>query len=207
MIYSSKCNHNRGFMRKIAALAVMVLLGTLSACNDTDVPQTRSVSFPGQTYGLNIGRISIVDDYQSSKQPPHVELLADITPSQAARQWTQERLDARGNTGYAEVVIKDAHIIQKALPKQKSGVEGYFTNEQTQELDGRLEMEIKIYDGAAILPVATVRAVSENSMTLPENATIMDRKNAYYTISIGLMHRLEPALVQEIQTHFSKFLM
>ncbi|HEU5047795.1 MAG TPA: hypothetical protein VFT64_08135 [Rickettsiales bacterium] len=194
-------------MRKIAIAPMVLFLAGLSACNDTAVPYKEPVSFAGEQYTLNVAGVNVVDEYQSSKELPNVELLSDITPAQAMRQWSDERLVAKGNTGRAEVVIKDAHIVQKSLPKKKSGVEGYFTTEQTQELNGRLEVEIKIYDGISALPLAMVQASSESSMTLPENATIMDRNKAYHAITVELVHRIEPPVVQGIQGHFGKFMM
>src|SRR5262249_6132855 len=150
-------------MRKILMLILFSLLAAQTACEQTYIPPRKQVSFSGAPYGLNVASVNVVDEYKSSKRPPHVELLSDMPPAEAIKQWVSSRLIAKGQNGYAELVIKDAYITKQELPKQKTGIEGYFTTEQTEQYDGRLEMEIKLYDGVNILPVASIHVVSEDS--------------------------------------------
>lgn len=194
-------------MRKIPFLVILFFSGLLSACEETAYVPQHPVSFEGTSYVLNVSAINIVEEYHSQSQPPHVEKLSDIPPAEALKQWAAARLVAGGKTGYAEVVIKDAHITKKNLPKQKSGLEGVFTAEQTEEYDGALETDIKIYDGQHVLPVASIHAVSHNSRTLAENATLVDRSNTYHEMSVELIRTLEVEMNKNIREHFEKYLM
>lgn len=194
-------------MRKIATMLLFCLLGITSACEQTYVPQKPQVSFSGEPYILNVASMNVIDEYKTSKTLPHVEGLSDIPPSEAIHQWAAARMIAKGQSGYAEIVIKDARITRKTMPKQKTGLEGYFTTEQTEEYSGRLEVEIKIYDGASSLPVAHLSTYSQSSLTLAENATLVDHSNAYHQISVDLIKALEPQLDRNIRGHFGKYLL
>lgn len=188
--------------------AFMLVLMFLAACTQTPVPRENSdVVFSGPVYRLNVARIDVVDEYQSSRMLPHVELLASPSPAETVKRWSDTHLVAGGGTGYAEVVVKDAHILRKNLPKQKTGIEGYFTNEQTEEYDGQLEVTLKIYDGTRILPVATVDAMSRSMRTLGEDASLEDHKNTYHDISTELIKSLEPELDKNISDNFGKYLL
>jgi len=194
-------------MRKTIFTVMVLCMGLVSACEQTYVPQKPQINFGGTPYVLNVATINIVEDYRSSKELPNVEKLADITPAEAVRQWAAARLVAGGKTGYAEVVIDDAHIIRKELPKQKTGIEGYFTSEQTEEYDGALEVEIKIYDERHTLPVASIHVTSGSSRTIGENATLVDRSNTYHDISVELIKLLETELDKNIRQHFTNYIL
>ena len=194
-------------MQTIKFSFVVFMAMVLAGCQQTYIPQAQQVDLTGSPYILNVASVNVAEEYQSSKTPPHVELLSDIPPAKAIKQWADAKLVASGSNGYAEFVIKDARIVKKALPKQKSGIEGYFTNEQTEQYDGFAEVELKIYDGKRTLPAASIRVSSRNSRTLPENATIVDRKNIYHDMSIELMQLLEKQLRQNIRAHLNNYLM
>ncbi len=195
-------------MRKILFAAVVLILGLSTACHDTYVPpKPQPLSFTGTPYTLKVASISIVEEYRPSSTLPHVEKLSDITPNEAIKEWATSRILAGGTTGRAELVIKDAHIVKRNLPKQKTGIEGYFTEEQTEEYKGALEVELKIYDDQHTLPVASLRVSSKNLRTLGENATVIQRKNLYHEMSVELVKLIEPELERNIQQHFSNYLM
>lgn len=191
-------------MRKTAFLALLLVT---SACQETVVPHYNpTITFNGPSYALNVAQINILEDYQSSKVLPHVEKLASITPAQAVKQWASSKLSADGKTGYAEVSIEDAHILKKDLAKQKTGIEGLFTSEQTEEYDGALEVEIKIYDGVHVLPMAHISAKSESMRTLGEDSTVLDHQNTYFDITEELIKSLELELDRNIERNFKAYL-
>lgn len=190
-------------------VAMLVSLGFLTACTETYVPHPKpDITFSGTPYTLDVNTINFIEEYQSSDRPPHVEKLAAINPAEMVRKWKDARLKAAGTgSAYAEVVVKDAGIVKKHLPKQKTGLEGYFTNEQTEEYDGSLAVEIKIYDGKRNLPVAKVAATSQSSRTVAENASVADREKTYNAISEDLIRLLEKELDRNIREHFAKYLL
>ncbi len=191
-------------MRKILILSLLLLAG---ACEQTPIPPKPSISFEGAPYILNVASIEVAQDYISSDQLPNVEKLSDIPPADAVKQWVAARLVAGGKQGHAEVNIKDASITKTELAKKKTGIEGYFTNEQTEEYTGTLEVDIKIYIEHRVLPIATVHVSSHASRTLPENATLIDHKNMYHDISVELMKSIEGPLDSNIREHFANYLM
>ena len=194
-------------MRLIPFYMLTVLSIALIGCQQTYIPESPQLAFTGSPYILNVETLNIIDDFQSSKTPPHVELLSDISPADGIKQWAAAKLLARGSSGYAELVVRDAHIIKKDIPKEKSGLEGYFTNEQTEQYNGLVEVEIKIYDGKKILPVASIHVSAQNARTLAENATIEDHKKLYHEMSVELVKLLVKQLDQNIQEHLNNYLM
>ncbi len=195
-------------MRKIMGVMTLIAVGLLSACEQTSVPEAKpQMNFSGMPYTLNVATIHVVEDYKSQKEPPHVEKRANITPAETVKEWAAARLVAGGKAGYADVVIEDAHIIKKDLPKQKTGVEGLLTSEQTEAYDGGLEVEIKIYDEQHTLPVASIHVKSKSTRTLGENATLVERNNTCSDISAELIKLLEPELDSNIRSHFTRYLL
>jgi len=125
------------------ALIIAVTLLLLAACDHEPPAPPQQLTFTGSQLRLNVARVDVVDDYKAPLHAPNIEHLVDIPPAQAVRQWAGARLAAAGSTGSLEVDIKDAGIVKKDLPKQKSGVEGWFTKEQTEEYDGTLAVDLK----------------------------------------------------------------
>ena len=193
-------------MPKINYIFLAILLVFSISCNQTYLPKKQEIGFSGKPFVLNVANITVIEEYTTSKKLPNVEGLSDITPSDALKKWVSDRLVAGGNKNTAEVVITDAHINKKQIPKTKSGVEGYFTNEQTEEYFGELAVEIKIYDERRNLPIAKINVSSKNTRTLPENATIIDHENIYHDMSIELMTLLENSLNQNIKDHFGNYI-
>ncbi len=189
-------------MRK--TIIALMLLAT--ACTQTYVPEKPEIDVSGTPYLLKVEKFSVVDEYIPSNVPPNVEKLADISPTDLIKKWANARIVAAGQTGYAELVIKDAHIIKKDLGKKKTGVEGYFAKEQTEEYNGGLEVELKVYDGKKTMPVATLHTSSKNTRTLREDANIIDHNKLYHEMSVELLRLIEPELERNIREHFYNYL-
>ena len=189
-------------MRKTIIAALLLA----TACTQTYIPPKPDIDFSGTPYLLNVANITVVNEYISSGQLPNVEKLADITPTDLITKWEGSKLVAAGHSGYAELVIKDAHIRKHDLGKKKTGVEGYFAKEQTEEYDGGLEVELKIYDGKKTMPVASLNAAAKNSRTLREDANIIDHNTLYHEMSVELLKLIEPELDRNIHEHFGRFL-
>jgi hypothetical protein len=188
----------------IAALATLIL----AACHETPPPAPlEPLALDAPTYTFNVASISTAQDYKSPKIPPNVEHLSDLTPAQAVKQWSGMRLIAAGHGNSLEVDIKDASIVKKDIPKQKTGIVGMFTAEQTEEYDGSLDVEIKIYSPQSVLSVAHAEIHVQRSQTLPENATILDRQRLYHQITLDLMKAFEAEADASIRQYLSRYLM
>ncbi len=162
-------------------------LSFLAACTQAPVIPYEPLDVSGPPYRLNVASVNVVKDYISPKRLPNVEHLADVSPAQAVKKWAAERLIAGGSINTLEVDVKDASILRKDLPKKTSGIEGAFTTEQTEEYDGSLEVEIKIYNAGSVLPVAHLSVAAHQVMTLPDDAAPIDREHLYHRMTVELM--------------------
>jgi hypothetical protein len=191
----------------IPRLLPFALLLLFTACEHAVPPKPpEALDFSGAPYRLNVGTIEVVKDYISPHGPANVEYLADVPPAKAIKQWVVARMVAAGRTGSLEVDIKDASIVKKDLPKKKHGLEGWFTKEQTEEYDGTLDVEMKIYSGHKALPVAHIEVSAFQSHTLREDATLVDRQALYHQMNVELMGQLNAELDKNIRQYFVHYL-
>lgn len=186
-------------MKKIV---IMMITFALAACTSHYVPPPQKpLTYTGQTYRLNVGNITVFDDYDSTDQNTSYVLGKEM------HKWSQARLSAQGADKRMEVRITEAGITKKALPKQKSGVEGFFTKEQTEELSGRLSVDMKLYSPEKTLPVAFAQASVELSRTVREDASLEERKAVHRQIVSEIMQEIDKLLEEKLRTYFSQYLM
>ncbi|HYG91656.1 MAG TPA: hypothetical protein VD978_36020 [Azospirillum sp.] len=169
----------------------------LSACQSTPIrPASRPIDFT--SFGpivMNSAAIDFVDATRPAGGVVHVEQRASTPPIEAMRRWTAERLQPAGRTGAVRVTVRDASIIEVPLPTT-GGIKGYFTNDQAQRYEGRMEVEVT---GEA--PVAgggsfhgTTKAIATHTSTVPENATLYDREATISEISRRLAEEINARL-------------
>jgi hypothetical protein len=173
-----------------AGLAALVL----SACQ-TSAPRPAVQPVDFSSYGpilLSAGAIDVVDSFRALGGN-HVEGRSPFPPAEAVRRWAATRLQAAGGPGRVRVIIKDASIVEVALPRT-GGVQGYFTNDQAQRYDGRLEVEITgEIPGEAFFRGRT-QAVESYSVSVPENISLADREATFLEISNRLIQGLNARL-------------
>src|SRR5690242_3095249 len=116
------------FMRSIISC---LLIALLAACQPTAVPPPApELSFTRyQPINLNVGKMEFVEEYKSPMQPPNVDQLMPTSPDQAMHIWVRDRLHGSGGDKTLQIIIKDASVIETALPKP-GGMKGFFTNSQ-----------------------------------------------------------------------------
>ena len=190
-------------MKKI--LLAFALLA-LSACQETNPPpKIGMISFADKpTYSINVGRIDVVDEYKSPMAAPNIEHLMPYSPSVAMHIWVHDRLRSTGHEKYLQVVIKDASVIATDLPK-KSGIEGFFTNEQDKSYDAKLEVELRIY-GDEPMSEANVTVSAHRSVTIDEKASAAKRENVMRQLVDDLMGDINLELDQNIPMYFGSYL-
>jgi len=186
---------------------IMTACALLAACQH-DIPEPPpAITFAAAPYALNVGSINVIEDYVSPRHAPNAEQLFDMPPDKAMKDWATSRLVAAGKAGTLEVDIINASVIRKNIPKQKTGLEGLLTKEQTEEYDGTLEVTLKIYDDVAILPVAHAHVSAHQTLTLREDATLLERKALYRQLTANLMQAIDSELNKNIRQYFSHYLM
>ncbi|MBP2314615.1 hypothetical protein [Azospirillum soli] len=179
-------------------LAASLAALALSACQSTPPrPAPRPIDF--SNFGpivLNAASIDVVD----ASRPMggnHVEQRSSVPPAEAVRRWANERLQASGGPGRVRVTIRDASIVETQLPKT-GGVQGYFTNDQAQRYDGRIDVEVTGDVPAGGPGTAsfhgTTKATVTHSRTVPENISLADREATFLDITRRMVEDLNARL-------------
>lgn len=178
-------------------LLAAVAAAALAACQSAPIrPAPRSIDF--SSFGpivMNAAKIDFVDASRPAGGVVHVEQRASTPPVEAMRRWTAERLQATGRAGTVRVTVRDASIIEVPLPTT-GGVKGYFTNDQAQRYEGRLEVEIvgetPMSAGGSFR--GSTRAIATHATSVPENVTLADREATISEISRRLAEEINARL-------------
>ena len=188
----------------VGAIALMVLL--LAACAETPKEQ----SFAEITFQhlppikLDVGEIKYVSEFKASLAPPHVEHELPVKIDQSVQRWTRDRLTSTGNPGaYAVVTLKDASVIAKKLEK-KTGLSGFFTNDQSDQYDFHVSAEIKIVTVNGSKGFAAAEAFQ--SKTVSEDATLNERDQMFFVKTETLMREFNTQMEQNIYTFLGPYL-
>lgn len=175
-------------------LATGLAVFALTACQSAPPrPAPRAVDF--SAYGpilLSAGGIDVIDAYRPIGGN-HVEQRSPVPPAEAVHRWAASRLQTTGGPGRVRVTIKDASIIEVPLPKT-AGVRGYFTNDQAQRYDGRLEVEVAGEIPGEAFFRGTTQATVTYSTTVPENISLADREATFQDITNRLIEGLNARL-------------
>jgi hypothetical protein len=188
-------------MRFVAPALLLFL--TACASNTAPMPPPVKLDFaPQGVFGLNVAQINVVSDsVTTSQQPPYIGHTLQPTMEQAVQNWVNDRLRAKGNKGYATVLIKTAEVKNEKLPV-KQGLDSAFTRQQAARWNAELEVTINVeipdtgYSGFASAKVS-------RSKTLPEDATAAERAATWNQILTWLMNDLNRELQINIQQHLN----
>lgn len=174
----------------LAAMAAVAL----TACQSTPPrAPARPVSFANfAPIVLNVATVDVVDQ-RRAPAALSVDGRIPIPPAEAVRRWAAERLQAGGRQGRVRVVIKDATVTETQLPRT-GGVQGYFTNQQAQRYDGRIEVEVTGEVPGDTTFRGFTRATVTNSTTVPENITLADRETTLQEMTRAMAEDLNARL-------------
>ncbi|MGQ9366563.1 LPS assembly lipoprotein LptE [Azospirillum sp. ST 5-10] len=181
--------------RRLLLLAAATA-AALAACQSAPpVSAPRPIDFAQRgPIVLNAATVGFVDATRPSAGAVHVEDRAPTPPLEAVRQWAAQRLQAAGQSGTVRVVVKDASIVEVALPRT-GGITGYFTKDQAQRYDGRLEVEVHGEQaGAASSFSAFAKAVATQSTTVPEDISLAAREAALQELTRRLVEDIDARL-------------
>ncbi|WP_372397574.1 hypothetical protein ABMY26_26590 [Azospirillum sp. HJ39] len=180
--------------RLLLAAGTATLL--LAACQSTPPrPAPRPIDF--SNFGpivLNAGTVDVVDSYRPMGAK-HVEGRSAVPPAEAVRRWAAERLQAAGGPGRVRVTVRDASIVEVPLPTKK-GITGYFTNDQAQRYDGRIEVEVagEVPDTGSGGFRGVTRSTVTQSTTVAENISLADREATFLDLTRRMMDDLNARL-------------
>jgi len=193
---------SRGVVR-IAFIAVAA--SALAACA-APPPHLRypDIHFTNeQPIALAVSTVSLREDYSQSSEPPHVEERFPVTPMHAIENWAHDRLSASGGPDRAVVDIADASVVEVALPRT-TGVQGWFTTDQSERYDMTIQVTINIVDSTGlVVRTATVRA--SRSQSVAENISLDQRDQTWYDMTKDIMAAFDRQMESEIRNHFTGF--
>lgn len=145
---------------------------------------------------LDVASIEVESDYVAPMKEPNVDHLITITPSDAVRLWASQRLKAGGSQGRARVVIRDASVREKELPRT-TGIKGWFTKDQSEEYDGRLQVDI-IVEGTVRGFSGSVSATVTRSTSVREDVSLAERDKTMLAMvkemAADLDRQMDPAI-------------
>lgn len=178
----------------------------LSACAETPKEQ----SFAEITFQhlpplkLDVGEIKYVSEFKATLASPHVEHELPVKIDQSVQRWVRDRLQPVGNPGaYAVVTLKDASVVEKKLAK-KSGLSGFFTNDQSDQYDFHVSVEIKIVTVSGSKGLATAEVFQ--TKTVSEDATLNERDQMFFVKTETLMREFNTQMEKNIYTFLSPYL-
>lgn len=172
------------------ALAGLALL--MSGAVAHSQPNTRSRA------PLVLSAQQIILDEKYSE--PYSEQGFSVTPAGAVRDWVKTRLHADGTPGTIRVTILDARMTRQEL-KTKSGVRGWFTDDQKYRYDGRIHIRVDHQPAASGAPVTHAEAEASGYFTMPEDATLNQLEKKAADLVQDLMQRTDLEIENNMLRH------
>ena len=192
---------------KVVRLAVAgLLVSFLYACTNAPVLEPDfTLNFQDdEPYLIDVAALEIVDQYKSPFSDPYVEHLSPITPAQAVREWVGVRFRPVGAEGRLRVTVTNASIVAKSLDTDKY-FKALFISEQGAELTGTLAVTIEVLNTQEV-SLAHVTVYSSARKTLAEDANLMDRDYAIFSVTQSLVKAFDVEVSRQIDQYLQLFL-
>ncbi len=191
-------------LKPLTGLLLAAML-VLAACDTPPQLHYPEISFADRPpLRIAAASLEIVDAYSPPLAPPHVEHLAPAVPSIVFRRWAERRLIPAGGGAHLRVTIEDARIVETPLPVNETLMDN-LTVEQAARLDGYGAVSVALI-GTAGDELARVRGEAMRSRSIPEDATINERRELMYQITESLARALDGVLEEHILRHFADWL-
>jgi len=187
-------------------IAPVVFALFVAGCVATPVqPEYADITFRHLTpIKLNVREIKVVNEFRPTLKAPHVEHELPVKIDQSVQQWAADRLQAVGNSSaYAVLTIKDASAVEKML-KKKTGVTGFFTNDQSELYEFRVSAELKIVDVNGSTGFVSADAVRAKSVD--EEITLNARERLYYRQTEMLLQDFDAEMEKNIRDFLGSFI-
>ena len=191
-------------MRKLIIASLFTLLAACQTATP-DVPNYPAVHFTGAPFSLNVANIQIVQEYTPSLAAPNLDHISPITPSSMVRTWANDRLTATGRSKTVQVVIKDASIVEKPLPRTE-WLTGMFTTDESALYQGHLQVKLEIYGNDPLFPAAEITANVSSSTSISEDASVNERQQVLYALSKKMIEELNGQMERNINQYFGLYL-
>ena len=183
----------------------LLLAGLLTACaSDEAGNRFEQITFQNlPDINLDVGDIQIEQDYVTPGRRPNVDHLFPVPPKNAAVQWAQDRLVARGDRLTFRYIVREASALETKL-ETASGVKGLVTTDQAARYDVHIAIEMQVLDGHLLQ--GTAKAEARRSTTVPEGITLAERERTWYRLTEDTMKDLDRQLEETIRTAFFPYI-
>ena len=121
-----------------------------------------------------VDRIDVAHKFIMPNLQKKIGAEMPVKPSTVANQWAKDRLRAVGGENIIQVTIAQASIVEVPL-LVKDGIQGIFTNDQSERYDGTIEIKIEVKNKKG-KQLGMISSKSNRSQTVPEDTTITERK-------------------------------
>lgn len=184
------------FMQKILTLLTLVVL---AACASEPPVVVKQENDPAPKINLDVLTVVVLDRTTQDGQPtPYTTNNFQPTIVNAMRRWATDKIVAVGTTGEAIIVIRDGTLKSEPIPHPDS----WFTREQTSKYVGHAEIEL---DVTRRNEHGQVMAESSQFETLPEEASTLERQNAYNKLLNAMMRDLSANVRSGVKEHLASF--
>lgn len=188
----------------VPALALAAALA-VAAC-DVPKPQTNwaDINYAHRgAFDFDVAEIVVEPVYVPPLEPPHVEHLMPAAPAELAARWARDRLVAAGSRDRVIYRILEASVVETALDTE-SGVTGYFTIPQSERYDAHLVVElVLLHDNGN---KESVKVSAERSVTVPEDASLLEREKIWYELSETVMNDFDSEMERAVREHLAAHL-
>jgi hypothetical protein len=182
---------------------VAALLGfaLLAGC-ETQVPAQK---LPDLTFAhlaplhLAVQRVETVSRFAPTLRAPNVEHAFPVPPARALETWASQRLKSVGGNARARFTILDASVTETKLSRDTS-MRGYFTKQQSERYDARVEVVLEIQEGARH---GAANAIGTRWTTVGEDVSLNERERIKFNLIESLMKDFDAELEKNIRQHLA----
>ena len=186
---------------RLSRLAVLIPF-LLCACSSTNPPSPVAPLDYAQLEKINLDVKDLSFSDRGVEMPPTSPVINDQfspTIADALHNWASQRLQAVGISGAANFVVKDAYVTEQGMKDDGS----WFEQGPQARYTGHAEVEVNAR-GAEGYALATANAT--RSVSLPNNASQDEKRDAYRALLNGLMQDLNNYIDQAIHGHMNEFI-
>ena len=192
-------NYVRFWSLAIALVGILTVGGCATTVSRPPIPELSYKHMPSLYF--TVARIEFIEKFVS---PPHVEHLFPVPIVQALKRWSDDRLQAVGGTDVMRIIVEDASAVVEELEINED-LEGWFTTEQAERVNARLQVRIEIIDQSGTMEAHT-STEAERSRTTPEDITLNERDEIYNDLTMVLMNDFNASQEQGIRLYLQPYI-
>lgn len=178
----------------------------LASCSSVQMPEPVGLAYlSNKPIRLNVARVEVVKQYQSSSRPPHVENELPVPPTAMIQQWAQDRLLPVGKGGsHAVVTIEEASVVEKSL-KGPGGLKKVFTSNPSEEYEAKMSVKLEIFDEFGNAK-GFAYARAQGSRTVADNLTLGQRRQIWINMMEKIMNNLDGELDRNVRSYLTAYI-